>query len=88
MATIPPTRQPNEIPEPRTVQSAKLVELALLTFTDEAGQQHTTLGLVGDNTVRLLDARAIGITKSATPIGNANEWLKKGIFDLLARKAK
>lgn len=85
MAT-PLSRQPNETPEPRTVQSAKRVELALIEFTDEAGQQHTTVGLIGDNNVRLLDARAMGVVRVGTPVGNANEWLKKGIFELLEKK--
>jgi hypothetical protein len=87
MATIPPTRQPNETPEPRTVQSAKFVRLALVEFTDEAGQPNTSIVLVGDNNIRLLDAKSMGVTKvSSQHIGNANEWLKNGIFGLLEKK--
>ena len=74
--------QPN-MTEPRKVLGAKVVELALVTYTDETNTQHTQLAVIGDNNVHLIEGRALGFSKNTTPQGTASEWLKKGIFEKL-----
>lgn len=84
MATPLQMPQPNQT-EPRTVQGAKIVELALVTFTDETNSQHTQLAIIGDNNVHLLEGRSSGFSKNTTPQGNASEWLKNAIFKALGK---
>jgi hypothetical protein len=69
---------------PRTVLSAKVVNLALVSFVDEKGRQITQLAIVGENNVHLLDSKEMGFRKETTPSGLATEWLKKGIFEKLS----
>lgn len=68
---------------PREVQGAKRVELALVTFTDESNQQHCTLAVIGEKNVHLLEGRANGFSKNTTPSGPAASWLAQAIFDAL-----
>lgn len=75
-------------PPPRKVVAVKGVDLVLVTYTDEAGQQITQLAVVGDNQVHLLEGRALGFARTTTPQGVANPWLRDGIFEKLGRKAK
>lgn len=71
---------------PRTVVGAKKVELALVTFRDEYNVQQVSLAIVGENTVHLLESRALGISKTTTPQGMAQSWLRDGIFKILGEK--
>ena len=71
--------------ESRTVQGAKHVDLALVTYTDESNTQHTQLAIVGDNNVHLIEGRALGFSKNTTPQGVASEWLRKLIFEKLEK---
>jgi hypothetical protein len=73
---------------PKTVLAAKRVELALVTWTDDAGVQSTQLAIVGDKNIHLLDGRSMGLSRTATPQGNAVEWLKKAIFQKLEESEK
>lgn len=82
---IKPNGQPTE-DRPRTVLAAKSVDLALITYIDDRGQQQTQLGVVGDNNVHLLESRVLGISKSTTPQGVASEWLSKGVFEKMGKK--
>lgn len=78
-----PGRKPS-----RTVLAAKGVDLVLITYTDERGVQVTQLAVVGDSRVHLLEARAMGISKNATPQGVAADWLRDGIFEKLGKKVR
>jgi hypothetical protein len=40
---------------PRTVLSAKIVELAIVSYTDVEGMERTQLCVIGDKTVLMLD---------------------------------
>lgn len=71
---------------PRTVLGAKVVELVLVTYRDEYNQQQVQLGVLGENTIHLLESRQLGISKSTTPQGVATAWLKEGVFKALGRK--
>lgn len=71
---------------PRTVIGAKVVELVLVTYRDEYNQQQVQLGVLGENTIHLLESRQLGISKSTTPQGVATQWLKDGVFKALGRK--
>ena len=73
---------------PRTVEAAKLVELALISYVDDYGRKTTQLVLLGDNNVQLLDMKALGLNKDKTLVGLAADWLKDGVFKLLGRKKK
>lgn len=73
---------------PRMVLAAKVVDLALVTYVDETGQQRTTLAVVGDNKVQMLNARDFGIAREPTPSGIASDWLAKGIFEKLKPSEK
>lgn len=85
MAT--PLQMPkNTMTEPRKVIAAKRVDLALVTYTDETNTQQVQLAVVGDNNVHLLEGRAMGLSRSTTPQGNASEWLKNGILEKLGAK--
>ena len=81
-----PFSNPQERTTPRSVQAAKIVEVALVTFTDESNQQHCTLAVVGDKNIHLLEGRALGFSKNSTPFGRAAQWLAQAIFDKLAEK--
>ena len=69
---------------PRTVQAAKFVELAIVTFSDDTNVQHTTLAVVGENHIHLLEGRELGYCPHTTPKGNASAWLTKAIKEKLA----
>lgn len=72
----------------REVLAAKSVDLLLVTYADDAGNQYTQLAVAGDNEIQLIDGRMAGLSKVATPQGRANEWLANGIFEKLGRKRK
>lgn len=76
------------MPAPKTVLSAKTVEMALISYIDENGQEVTQLGVVGDNTIHLLESRSLGINKNQTRQGTASDWLRDAAFKLLGRKVK
>lgn len=61
-----------------------------MTFTDESNVEHTTLAIVGDTKVHLLEGRNLGFSKNTTPAGLGSEWLFKGITEKLnpAKKGK
>jgi hypothetical protein len=82
------SQDPQSRPPPRTVLAAKVVDLVMVTYTDEAGTVFTQLGVAGENEVHLLEGRASGLSKYATPQGRANDWLADGIFKKLDRKRK
>jgi hypothetical protein len=71
---------------PRSVQDAKLVNLALVSYTDENNRQMTCLAVVGEHNVHMLDGKSMGFSQIATPQGKANDWLRDGIFTSLATK--
>lgn len=70
---------------PRTVLAVKEVSIALVTYNDENGETQSQLALVGDNTIHLLNGRAMGISNTTTQ-GQASEWLKEGVFKKLKEK--
>jgi hypothetical protein len=72
----------------KVVLAAKSVDLTMITYADDAGTVYTQLAIVGDNEVHLLEGRAAGLSKVATPQGRASEWLANGIFEKLGRKRK
>lgn len=76
---------PTERPEPRTVLAAKEVKLVLTTYTSEQGDQFTQLAVVGENGVHLLDGQPMGFSRTRTPQGQANAWLRDGIFAKLGK---
>lgn len=82
------SQDPQNRPQPKTVLAAKAVELAMVTYTDEAGTMFTQLAVVGESETHLLEGRASGLSKYATPQGRANEWLADGIFTKLGKKRK
>lgn len=84
-APLPPGTRPQP-QEPRKVIAAKAVELALISYTDDAGQLQTQLAIVGDSRVHLLESRSLGISETLTSQGLANKWLSEGIFKILNGK--
>jgi hypothetical protein len=70
---------------PRSVQDAKLVHLALVSYTDQRGQRITQLAVVGENNVHLLEGKLLGFSPLQTPQGVASDWLRDGIFELLKK---
>ena len=68
---------------PRTVLAAKRVEVALVTYVDENGTQFTSLAVVGDSKVHMLDGKPMGFSRVATAQGLANNWLRDGIIEKL-----
>jgi hypothetical protein len=78
-------QNPSERTLPRSVQAVKLVDLALVSYTDDSGLQHVQLAIVGDNNVNLISGRLLGISDT-TNQGPASDWLKKAIFEKLGRK--
>ena len=73
--------------EPRTVLAAKRVDLALVTYTDETNTQQTQLAVIGENSIHLIEGRALGFSRNTTPQGSASEWLRNGIFKKLEEAA-
>jgi hypothetical protein len=78
-------QRPSERPLPKSVQAVKLVDLALVSYTDDSGLQHVQLAIIGDNNVNLISGRMLGLSDTATQ-GLASDWLKKAIFEKLGRK--
>lgn len=74
--------------QPRTVQSAKLVNLAIVSYTDVDGAQRTQLCVLGDKTVLMLDSKGIGISNRSEPSGVAANWLKDAVFETLTNISK
>lgn len=79
-------QQTSERPLPKSVQAAKVVELALITYTDENGIQQSQLGVIGDNNVHLISGRLLGFSDTTTSQGQATEWLRNAVFEKLGRK--
>lgn len=71
----------------RTLTGAKKVDLAVVSYTDDKGGDHTQLAVVGDNTVFLLDGKMTGFSSTATPHGRAADWLSKQILSALKGKS-
>lgn len=69
--------------EPKTVLGAAKVNLALVAWCDEDGQEYVQLAVVGKNNVTMLDTRSLGFGKIRTPAGEARAWLRDGIFEKL-----
>lgn len=76
----------SERPLPKSVQAAKLVDLALITYTDDSGLRQSQLAVVGDNSVHLISGRLLGFSETTTQQGQAAEWLRKAVFEKLGRK--
>lgn len=70
---------------PQTVLAVKPVELALISFTDEENKQMTTLAVIGDNLVHILEGRTLGFSKNTTRQGVASKWLRDGVFKALGK---
>lgn len=68
---------------PKTVISAKRVEIALVSYMDETGRQVTQLALVGENNIHMLDNKEIGFLKDPSPRGLASPWLRDGVLEKL-----
>ena len=66
--------------EPRTVLSAKTVELAIVSYTDVEGLERTQLCVIGDKTVLMLDSKGLGISNRGEPSGVAAPWLRDALF--------
>lgn len=66
-----------------TVQDAKLVNLALVSYTDKDGRKYTQLAVVGESTVHLLEGKSTGFSNVTTPQGKSSDWLRDGVFKLL-----
>lgn len=66
---------------------AKIVKIALITYTDEYGAEVTQPALVGDNSVVLLDASVFGVSRNRTLQGPASEWVREGVLKKLATPA-
>jgi hypothetical protein len=89
MAT--PLKLPQQSPltqnlTPRTVLGVQPVTLALVNYIDESAQSVTQLAIIGENTVHLLESRALGFTKNSTPFGRATKWLFDGVKGILGAK--
>jgi hypothetical protein len=79
-----PQEQVTEVP-PRTVISAKRVELALIEYKDNDGVDKTQLAVVGDHTCVLVDGRPFGLSTKAEHIGVGSKWLRDGVFTILGK---
>jgi hypothetical protein len=71
---------------PRTVQAAKLVNLALVSYTDDQNQKRTQIAVVGENNIHLIEGKVTGFSNITTPQGPASEWLRDAIFEALRAK--
>lgn len=78
--------QQTEDRKPRTVISAKKVDLALISYVDDFGTSRITLGIVGDSHVNLLNAQSFGISNERTDQGPASSWMTEGVLKALGRK--
>lgn len=63
--------------------AAKGVDLVLVSYADDRGDEVAQLAVVGDNNVYLLDVLA-----KRAPKGEAAKWLREGTFEKLGRKKK
>lgn len=81
-----PQDGPKERPAPRSVLAAKPVDIILVRYVDDRGQEHTQLAAVGDSEVHLINGRTLGFSRSDTPQGQANPWLRDAVFEKLGRK--
>jgi hypothetical protein len=70
---------------PRTVLSAKIVELAIVSYTDVEGMERTQLCVIGDKTVLMLDSKGLGISNRAEPSGVAAPWLRDALFKMMGK---
>ena len=75
-----------QTPTPRTVQSAKLVDLAIVSYTDNDGTQHSQLFVIGDKTVIMLDGRSLGYSTRPEPSGIAGRWLRDEVLKALGKE--
>lgn len=73
---------------PRSVVAAKPVQLVLVTYHDEFGDQATCLAVVGENNVHLLDGKVTALSTTTTPSGRASEWMKEGVLKTLSKASK
>ena len=78
----------NQSQQTKTVLSAKLVDLALVSYIDNDGAQHTQLCIVGEHNTIMLDGRALGYSKTPDPGGMASPWLHEAAKKALQAKGK
>jgi len=68
---------------PKILIDAKQVKLAVVSYNDPHGQQHTQLAVVGEKTVHLLSGKFTGFGVSVTNEGPAQEWLATSVIERL-----
>ena len=73
---------------PSTLQSVKGVDIALVSYTDQNGQQINQFAVVGDNSVLLLDNRSFAGGTERTPAGFATGWLKDQVLKAFHQETK
>ena len=63
------------------------MDLALVSYVDQNGNEVTQFAIVGDNTVVLIDRKEMGIAgQERTPSGFATGWLRDGILVKMGRQ--
>lgn len=73
---------------PRTVQTVKRVDLALVSYADHNGEVVNQFAVVGDSTVLLLDNKEFAGTSERSPSGWATGWLKDQVLAQFHKKAE
>lgn len=68
--------------------AVKPVDLVLVSYRDAYNVERTQLGIVGENSVHLLEGRSMGFSSTTTPTGRAMNWLRDGVFKMLGRAVK
>lgn len=83
-----PEAKKEKLLAPKTVAAVKLVNMALVSYINENGEEITQLALIGDEKVQLLNNQDFNLGTVKTSKGPANDWLVRGIMEKLGRAKK
>lgn len=68
------------------VLTVRPVQLAFVSYLDNRGQKQAGLALVGQEQVRLINMRRLGLSLMDTQEGGVNEWFRDQVFEGLKEK--
>jgi hypothetical protein len=64
------------------VLSVRPVKLAMVTYLNDKGDKVSSMALVGQNEVRLVNMRRFGLSKIDTEEGQVNDWFRNQILSM------
>jgi len=72
--------------KPRTVKSVKKLDLVVVSYDDQNGNEVSQFAFTGDNNIVLLNTQALLGIGQKTPAGFATGWLREQMLSMLGHE--